>query len=118
MVQRRRHVGQLYEILEVFEARVAAAFVEAANERRAVSRGEHGVAATDPHIACRVAGVLGELAGGTGLHDAAAHAAGKLHQLADHFGAGRAQDIQCLRVLAELDTHFGENGVGIALDNG
>ena len=117
VVQRRRHVGQLHEVLEVLEARVAAPFVQAANERRAVSRGEHGVAAADAHIAGRVAGVLGELAGGAGLHDAAAHAARELHQFAGHFGARGAQDIQRFGVFAELDAHFGEDGVGIALDN-
>ena len=55
-------VGELHEVAEILDARVAAALVEVADEGRAVGRREHRVLAADQHVAGGIARVLRELA--------------------------------------------------------
>ena len=61
MMQRRRHVGELDEVLEVFERSVTPAVLQVADERRPVGRHEDQVLATDLDRTGGVARVLGEL---------------------------------------------------------
>ena len=58
MVQLRRHVGELDEILQVFQRAVAALVLEVAHEGRAVGRREHGVAPADHDVALGIARML------------------------------------------------------------
>ena len=111
-------VGQFDEVLEVFDGGVAAAFVEVAHEGGAVGGGEHGVGPANDHVALRVACVLREDARRAGLHDLAAHAAREAHALALDVGAGVLQDLQRLRVVAEIDADFFQDGVGVVFDDG
>ena len=59
VVHTRAHVGELDEILEVFEGCVAPSIVEIAHERRAVSRHQHGPVTADHDIAFGVPCMLG-----------------------------------------------------------
>ena len=62
VVQPRRRVGELDEVLEVGERGVPASAGEVAHERRAVGGREHDVVAADHDRLVGVASVLGELA--------------------------------------------------------
>ena len=117
VVQRVRHVGELHEVAEVLDARVATALVEVAHEGRAVGRREHRRIAADAHIARRVAGDLRELAGRMLLDQFAAHAARESHAFAVDLRARFAEDVEDLGILAELDTGLLEDAVGIAFDD-
>ena len=118
VVDRVGHIGQLDEVLEVVDGGVAPSLVQIAHKGRAVRRGKHRVFAADNHVVRRIARVLGELARCAGLHDGAAHAAGKAHPLAGDFGAGLAPNVQGLGVVTKVDADFLQDGVGIALDDG
>ena len=118
VVQRSRHVGELDEVAEILDARVAPAFIEVADERRAVGRREHRVLAADQHVAGGIARLLNELARRRRLDQLPAHAARHAHPLALNVRARRLPDRQGLRVFAELDADLLEDRVGIALDQG
>ena len=49
------------------------------------------------------------------LHQRAAHAAGKMHALAFHVGAGRLPDLERFGIVAEVDPDLLENGIGVVL---
>ena len=117
MVQRLGRVGQLHKVLKVFDGGVAAALVQVAHKRRAVSRGEHGVLATNDHVVRRVAGMLGEFTRGGGLNQLAAQTAWETNALTFDVGTRCAQDVQRLGIVAEVDTDFFQNGVSVALDD-
>jgi hypothetical protein len=72
--------------------------------------------AADDDIAHRVARVLRELARCGGLHQLAAHAARESHAFALHVGAGRLEQRQRLRVVAEVDADLLQDGVGVVLE--
>ena len=91
VVQVRRHVGELHEVLEVLERGVAAAVVEVVDERRAVVGREHRVRAADLDAVRRVARVLGVLARARSPDDLAAQAAREAHALAVDVRAGGAE---------------------------
>src|SRR5208282_6206054 len=81
VVQGIGEIGELDENPEVLDPGVAAAFVEIAYERRAVSRCKYGVLAADEDAARGIARMLRKLARRSALHQRAAHAAGKMHAL-------------------------------------
>ncbi len=118
VVQPVRGVGQLHEIAEVLDRAVAPAAVEVAHEGRAVVGGEDCVPAADDHVARRVAGVLDVFAGRGGPDQQAAEAAGEMHPLALHVGAGVLPDLQGFRIVLEVEADLFQHGLGIVLDQG
>ncbi len=116
VVQRGRHVGELHEVAEVLDARVAAPLVEVAHEGGAVGRGEHGAVAADDDVAGRVAGVLGEFARCRALHQRAAHAAREADALALDVSPGGLPQRKALRIIAEVQADLLEDRVGIVLE--
>ena len=90
VVQVRRHVGELHEVLEVLDRAVAAPAVQVADERRAVRRSEDGVHAADLDVVRGVARVLREALGRRRLDRARRHIPrGNRTRSPSHVGAGR-----------------------------
>src|SRR5580704_13366319 len=118
MVQGVGYIGELHEIAEVLDSRITAAFVEASNERRAISRREHGVVAADDHAARRVACVLSEFTRCGALNERTAHATRKTHALTLYIRPGSLPDRNCLGVVAKIDADLLENCIGIVLHQG
>ena len=116
VVQAGAHIGQLDEILEVFDGRVAATVFDVVDERAAVGRYENGILATDLHVTRRVARVLGIFGLRGSLDDGAAQPAREACGYAVDFGAALLEDIQRLGHVAKLDTGLFENCLGIILD--
>ena len=115
VVQPRRVVRQLDEVLEVGERAVAAPTGQIADERRAVRRRQHHVVAADLHRLRRVARQLGELARRGRAQRP--HVTGvEVNGDAVDRGAGVAEQLQRLGVVADLDAHLGEHPVGLGLD--
>ena len=116
VVQAGREPGELHEVAEVLDRRVAAAFVEVADERGAVGRREHHVRSADAGAALGVARVLHEL-GRRGVgHELAGEAAGDPDALAGDVGPGAAPQRERLRVVSELDADLLENRLRVVLD--
>ena len=116
VVERRARVGQLHEVAEVLDRRVAPAVVEVVDERRTVGRHEDHVRVADHDAALGVAGTLREAPGRRGLHQRAAHPALEADARALDVGAGRAEDLDRLGVVDDLDADFLQEGVGVVLD--
>ena len=117
VVEVRRLVRQLDEVLEVLDRRVATTVVEVECERRTVvGREDRGVAA-DLHAAGRVAAVLDVLARRRRLHDLTAHATREVHAGPVDVGARVGEHLQRGWVVADLDTHLVEDRLGVALDD-
>ena len=115
VVDGRRHVGQLHEVAEVLDGRVAPPLLQVADEGRAVDRREDRGVAADLDAALEVAGVLGE-GGGRGLtDDLPAHALGAAHPHAVDVGAGLLPDLQRLLVVPVLDADLLQHRVGVGL---
>ncbi len=74
-VHRRRHVGELDEVHEIFEGSVTASAVEVADERRSAHRREDGGVTAETHVALGVAGEEREFRG-RGRQQPACHAQG------------------------------------------
>src|SRR6185369_3134377 len=117
VVEERAQVGELHEVAEVLDRAVAPAVVEVADERRAVVRGQDGVAAADLDVVVMVPGVLGELARRRRLDDLAAHPAREPDPFALDVGAGVAEEMQGVAVAAELEADLLEDRVGVLLDD-
>src|SRR4029079_11458464 len=99
-----RHVGELDEVAEILDARVAASFVEVVYERRAIRGRKDRRIAADADAACRVACVLDELARRGALHDRAAQATWKPHAFAVEIGPRSFPDLQGLGIVTEDQT--------------
>ena len=115
MVDRRRHIGELHEILEIPKRCIAALAVEIAHEGRAVDRGKDHRLAADLNRSFRIARVLG-IDRWRGLQKRPAKPLGEMDMLATHFGTGLFPHGQRLRI-AEDDADLLENGIGIAFDD-
>ena len=94
MMQPRAQVGELDEVAEILNGRVAAPFVQTAHEGRAIGRGQHRAVAADDCVAGWIAGALRELPGGAGLDDGPAQALGEMHPRAIHPGAALPQNVR------------------------
>ena len=116
VVHGRAHVGELHEVAEVLDGGVAAAFVEAADERSSIGGYENRVIAADDHTALGIAGVLRELGGGGLLDEVSTQATGEAHAFAVDAGAGVFPQGQCAGIVAKVEAHLLENGVGVVLD--
>jgi hypothetical protein len=117
MMERGRHIGELHEILEVGDGRIAAAAIEVAHEGRAIDRREDRGIAADLHVPLRVAGVLDVLLRGRFLHDRAGQAAREMDAGPLHIGAGVFPQFQRFRLVAEFDADFLKDRVGIPFDD-
>ncbi len=117
MVDRGRHVGELHEVAEILDGRVAAAVIEIAHEGRAIDRREHRVVAADGDVALRVARILHIFARRRFLDDGTRQPAWEADAGALHVGARLAPQLDRFRLVAELDAHFLQDGVGIVLDD-
>ena len=122
MVQAGQHVDELGEVAEVLDGRIAAAFIEVADEGRAVNRGEDSVVATDGDVVCRVAGML-HIFARRRLDQRAHEALGEAHAVALgvgrrglHISAGILPHACGLIVLIDVEADFLQNRFGIALD--
>ena len=116
MVQPFRHIAQLHEILEIVQRRIAPPAGLIAHKGRAVNRGQHQIAATNVHIARRVAGMLGKLRRG-GCTKLARKPARNMHPLALDGRARRPPKLQRGRVFKEIHADFFQNGVGVPFDD-
>ena len=115
-MQRLAEVGELHEVAEILDGRVAAPLVEVVDERRPVGRREDDVRVPDLDIARGIASALGEHGGRAGPDDLAAHASREADARAGHVGAGASKDLEGLREVADLDADLLEQGVGVVLD--
>ncbi len=116
VVERPTRVGQLHEVAEVLDGRVAASVVEVVDERRAIGRHEDHVRIADLDAPGVVACALREEARRGRPDDRAAHAAREPDALAGHVGAGAAEDLGRLGEVDDLDADLREQGVGVGLD--
>ena len=114
-VHGRCHVGELHEIAEVFDRRIAADAFEVAHEGRAVDWREDGRLATDLYAALGIARMPGEDRR-RGLQKLAAEALREMHPLAPNVGSCFLPQRQGFGVLTEFDADFLENRIGVALD--
>ena len=90
VVHRRRHVGELVELVEVLQRAVAPLVVEVVDEGRAVSRRERDLVAADLGIALGIARVHGEARSGSSRPAPSAAARGMRTRKRCDLGAGVA----------------------------
>src|SRR5260370_32581707 len=115
MMQPRKGIGELHEILESGERSISAPALEVVHERRAVSGREDHVSVADPKRALRVARML-DKGRGRALQDRTQQSDGKADPLARDVGAGLAPQPQSVFVAAELDSDLLEDRVGRRFD--
>ena len=116
VVQRGGEVGELHEVAEVLDCRVAPSFVEAADERRAVGWSEHHVRTADARAPLRVARMLDEFARRGVGDELASEAARNPDPLALNVGPGVAPQRERLRIVPELDADLLEYRLRVVLD--
>ena len=114
VVHRRRHVGELDQVLEILELGVAAPVLDIVNEGGPVDRREDEVAPAHLDRALGVTRDLGE-GGGCGRDQVACEPARKAHPLAVDVGAGTPEQVQRLGVLAEIDPDLLEDRLRVLL---
>ena len=115
MVDIRAYVGELDEVLEVFERPVTAAFVEVVHERRPVIWREHHRVAADRDVALGIARMLDVLRRRSGA-EASRQAAREANPLALDVASRFAKEFEGAGKLAELDANFLEQRLSVALD--
>ena len=115
MVDMRAQIGELDEVLEVFERPVAAAFVEVVHERRAVIWRKHHRVTADRDVAVGIARVLHVLRRRGGAQ-APRQAARETNPLALDVATGLAKQLERAGKLAKLDANFLEQRLSVALD--
>ena len=115
VVQPLRRIGELHEVAEVRDRRIAPPVLHVAHERRPVDRRQHEVLPADGHAALRVARVLDVLArrGGAEL---ARQPLRQMHPVAAHVRAGVPPQLQRLGVVGEAHPDLLEHRLGVGLD--
>ena len=116
MVQPFRHVGQLHELLEIRQRRVAPPALVVAHEGGAIDRGQHAVLAADHNVALAVAGDLGVLRR-RGRAELSGEPARDAHPLTLDVCAGIAPTLQRLRIVDEIDADLLQHGLGVVFDD-
>ena len=115
MMDGRRKVGELHEVLEVGERAITSAAGAVIDEGRSVSRCEDDVIAADLDGAGRVTGMLGEP-----LRCGAAKRCDQprveANALAVNFGAGLTKQCQCVGIATNIHADFRQNAVGGLFD--
>ena len=117
VVHRRRHVGELDDVLEILELRVAAPLLDVVDEGRAIDRREDRVAAAHFHRSLGIAGKLRE-GGRRGRDQMAREPARKAHPFAVDVGAGILEERERFRVVAKVDPDLFQDRVRVLLDQG
>ena len=115
MVDIRAYVGELDEVLEVFERPVTAAFVEVVHERRPVIWREHHRVAADRDVALGIARMLHVLRRRSGA-EAPRQAAREANPLALDVASRFAKEFEGAGKLAKLDANLFEQRLSVALD--
>src|SRR5690606_13951949 len=115
MMDGGRHIGELHEIAEILNGRIAAHAVEIAHEGRAIYGSEDRSIAADLDRSLRIARML-DVARRRRFQKLPAHALRKAHALALHVGAGLPPQIDRLRIVAELDADLLKYRVCIGFD--
>ena len=116
MVDERREIGELHEILEILDRAVAASMIEIVHERRAVIGREHRRVAADQHVALGIARMLDVARGRRGA-ELAREPAREPHALALDVGARVAKARQRGGIIAEVDADLLQQRLGVALDD-
>ena len=111
-----RHIGELYEFLEVLDRRIAATAFGIADKWRSVDRGQNQRVATDVDRSFRVPGMLGETRRRC-LAERPRQPLGQTHTLAIDVGARVLPECQGLGVVDEVDADLFEHRLGIRLDD-
>ena len=101
--------------MEIFQHGVTPPGIQVADERRAVYRREHCVLAADHDIARRIAGLLLKHRRRRIPDDFSAHAGRETHPLAVYVGPGLLEQFDGRRI-AEINSRFRKDGVGVSLD--
>ncbi len=115
-VDRRRHVRELDEILQILERAVATPAIEVVDERRPANRREHGRVTPEAHVAHRIARIQREFPR-RGLEQLPREAARDADALTRDVGAGPAPQTQGLRIAPKLDADLLEYRFGVGLDD-
>ena len=115
VVQPRRAVGELHEVLEIDHRAIAATAFEIAHERRPVGRREDDGVATDRHRPLRVAGVLHELSR-RGRAEVAGETGLEAHAVAVDLRSRVTEQRTRHLVAADVHADLGQQAVGHRLD--
>ena len=114
-MHRRCHIGELHEIAEILDRRIAAVAFEVTHEGRAIDRREDRRLPANVNAALRVARMPGEFLW-RGLQQFAAKTLGEMYALATNIRTGVLPELERFRVLTELDADFLQNAIGIVFD--
>ena len=103
MVEARMHIDQLHEIAEIFHRGIAALALKVAHKWRAINRCKHGFIAANLNRPRWVPCMLGK-ARRSSRTKLAGQSAREMHPLTFDVTPDIAQDIQCFRIIPEIDT--------------
>ena len=115
-MDRRRDVGELDEVVQVLERAVAPAAVQVRARTAGRRPAKTPLRCRRTHAALPGCARAVELAR-RGAQQLARHATRNAHAFAVHVGAGLVPQSQRFRIAPELDPDFGEDGLGICLDD-
>ena len=115
MVDEGREIGELHEILEVFDRAVAAALVEIVDEGRTVVGGEDRRFAADDDVALGIARML-HIARRRRRAELPRKTAGKADALALDVAARVLETLQRAGIIAKFDPDLLQQRVGVVLD--
>lgn len=110
------HVGQLDEVLKVFDRRITPALVEITDKWRPVCWYQYRSVAADHDAALGITGMLLVFRGRARLDDRATHASWEAHALAIDISACVLQEFECSWKIAKLYADFLKQYLGIVLD--
>ena len=116
VVERRAQVGELGEVAEVLDRGVSTPALEVAHEGRPIGRGKDQVGVADGDGPLRVACVLNKTLWRRRLDKGASEAVGKANPAVDNGRSGALEDLQSLGKAVDLHANFGEQPVGVVLD--
>ena len=110
-----RRIGELHEVAEVLDRRIAPTVLHVPHEGRPVNRRQHETFSADCHVALRVARVLHVLPRRSGA-ETAREPPRQVHPVAAHVGARVPPELQRLGILGEAHPDLLEHRLGIRLD--
>ena len=115
MVQPLRRVGELHEVAEILDRRIAPAVLVVPHERRPVDRRQHQVAPADRHVALRIPRPLHVFAR-RGRTQPPRQPLRQMHPVAAHVGTGVLPEREGGRVLGEAHADLLQHRLGVRLD--
>ena len=110
-----RRIGELHEVAEVLDRRIAPPVLHVPHERRPVDRRQHETLAADRHVALGVARVLHVLPRRGGA-EPPRQPLRQMHPVAAHVGARVLPQLQRLGVVGEPHPDLLEHRLGVRLD--